>query len=119
MDILSLKKLAQLGAHNKPLEISSVEFACHMDTSPQTAARKLKSLEDEMLITRQILHEFANKNIDLTKIESRPTKKLLGDYLFHIDLKGHIEDRIIMETLEKIKSKVGMLKILGSYPAAR
>ncbi len=67
----------------------------------------------------EILHEFANKNIDLTKIESRPAKKLLGDYLFHIDLKGHIEDRIIMDTLEKIKNKVGMLKILGSYPAAR
>lgn len=67
----------------------------------------------------EILHEFADKNIDLTKIESRPTKKFLGDYLFHIDIKGHIDDRIIMETLEKIKSKVGMLKILGSYPAAR
>lgn len=67
----------------------------------------------------EILDEFAKKNIDLTKIESRPTKKLLGDYLFHIDLKGHIEDRIIIDTLEKINSKVGMLKILGSYPAAR
>jgi prephenate dehydratase len=67
----------------------------------------------------EILYEFAKKNIDLTKIESRPTKKLLGDYLFHIDLKGHIEDRKIMETLETIKSKVGILKILGSYPAAR
>jgi prephenate dehydratase len=67
----------------------------------------------------EILEEFANKNIDLTKIESRPTKKFLGDYLFHIDIKGHIEDRHIKETLEKIKDKVGILKILGSYPAAR
>ncbi len=67
----------------------------------------------------EILDEFAKKNIDLTKIESRPTKKLLGDYLFHIDLKGHIEDRMIIDTLEKINGKVGMLKILGSYPAAR
>jgi prephenate dehydratase len=66
----------------------------------------------------EILEKIANKNIDLTKIESRPTKKFLGDYLFHIDLKGHIEDRHIKETLEKIKDKVGMLKILGSYPAA-
>ncbi|MDD5616451.1 MAG: prephenate dehydratase [Candidatus Methanoperedens sp.] len=66
----------------------------------------------------EILEEFANKNIDLTKIESRPTKKFLGDYLFHIDIKGHIEERRIKETLEMIKDKVGMLKILGSYPAA-
>ncbi len=67
----------------------------------------------------EILGEFANKGIDLTKIESRPTKKVLGDYLFYIDLKGHIKDRIIKDALEKVKSKVGMLKILGSYPAAK
>jgi prephenate dehydratase len=67
----------------------------------------------------EILGEFAKRGIDLTKIESRPTKKVLGDYLFYIDLKGHIEDRIIKDTLDHVKSKVGMLKILGSYPAAR
>ncbi len=67
----------------------------------------------------EILGEFAKKGIDLTKIESRPTKKVLGDYLFYIDLKGHIEDNMIKDTLDKVKSKVGMLKILGSYPAAR
>jgi len=67
----------------------------------------------------EILGEFANKGIDLTKIESRPTKRVLGDYLFYIDLKGHIEDRIIKDALERVKSKVGMLKILGSYPAAK
>jgi prephenate dehydratase len=67
----------------------------------------------------EILGEFANKGIDLTKIESRPTKKVLGDYLFYIDLKGHIKDTIIKDALENVKSKVGMLKILGSYPAAK
>ncbi len=67
----------------------------------------------------EILGEFAKNKIDLTKIESRPTKKVLGDYLFYIDLKGHIEDRTIKDTLDKVKTKVGMLKILGSYPSAR
>jgi prephenate dehydratase len=67
----------------------------------------------------EILGEFANRRIDLTKIESRPTKKVLGDYLFYIDLRGHIEDRIIKDALDIIKNKVGMLKILGSYPAAK
>lgn len=66
----------------------------------------------------EILGEFANRGIDLTKIESRPSKKALGDYLFYIDLKGHIEDKIIKDALEKVKSKTGMLKILGSYPVA-
>lgn len=67
----------------------------------------------------EILGEFASKNIDLTKIESRPTKRILGDYLFYIDLRGHIEDKIIKEALEKVESRVGMLKIIGSYPAAK
>lgn len=67
----------------------------------------------------EILGEFADKDIDLTRIESRPTKKILGDYLFYIDLKGHIEEKAIKETLEKVKAKVGMLKIIGSYPAAK
>lgn len=66
----------------------------------------------------EILGEFACRNIDLTKIESRPTKKFLGDYIFYMDMKGHIQDKIIKETLEKIKLRVRMLKILGSYPAA-
>jgi riboflavin kinase len=57
MTIQSLKKLALLGAHINPVEISSSEFASLIDTSPQTAARRLKSLDDEKLITRQLLHE--------------------------------------------------------------
>lgn len=57
MDIQSLKKLALLGAHLNPVELSSAEFASHIDSSPQTAARRLKNLEDEKLITRQLLHE--------------------------------------------------------------
>ncbi|MCX9075380.1 MAG: prephenate dehydratase [Candidatus Methanoperedens sp.] len=67
----------------------------------------------------EILGYFANNGIDLTKIESRPTKKSLGDYLFYIDMGGHMEDRVIKDTLDKVQGKVGMLKILGSYPYAR
>jgi len=66
-----------------------------------------------------ILGEFANRGIDLTKIESRPTKKVLGDYLFYIDIKGHMEDRIIKDALLNVKKKAGMMKILGSYPEAK
>ncbi|MBU4454330.1 MAG: riboflavin kinase, partial [Euryarchaeota archaeon] len=78
MDIISLKKLALLGAHNKPLEISSVEFASHIDTSPQTAARKLKCLEDEMLIKRQILH--SGQLISITKNGLAALHKEHNDY---------------------------------------
>lgn len=66
----------------------------------------------------EILGEFASKNIDLLKVESRPAKKALGDYVFYVDIKGHIEDETIKNVISIIKDKVGMLKILGSYPIA-
>lgn len=64
----------------------------------------------------EILGEFAKKNINLTKIESRPSKEKLGKYIFFVDLEGHREDGEIGNILNMIKSKVGYIKILGSYP---
>jgi len=78
MDILSLKKLALLGAHKKPVELSSIEFAAHIDSSPQTAARRLKSLEDEKMILRQILH--GGQSITLTNSGIAALQKELNDY---------------------------------------
>ncbi|MFA4936532.1 MAG: DUF120 domain-containing protein, partial [Candidatus Methanoperedens sp.] len=78
MDIQSLKRLALLGAHNKPVELSSVEFASHIDGSPQTAARKLKNLEDENLISRQILHK--GQLISITKNGLAALQNELNDY---------------------------------------
>ncbi|MFZ2412211.1 MAG: winged helix-turn-helix domain-containing protein/riboflavin kinase [Candidatus Methanoperedens sp.] len=78
MDIQSLKRLALLGAHNKPVELSSVEFAPHIDGSPQTAARKLKNLEDEKLISRQILHK--GQLISITKKGIFALQNELNDY---------------------------------------
>ncbi len=65
-----------------------------------------------------VLGEFAQRQINLTKIESRPSKRAMGDYMFHIDCEGHIEEKEIREALEGVESKVAMLKILGSYPMA-
>jgi len=65
-----------------------------------------------------VLGEFAQRGINLTKIESRPSKRALGDYMFHIDCEGHIEEEKVKETLKGVESKVAMLKILGAYPIA-
>ena len=66
-----------------------------------------------------VLGEFAQREINLTKIESRPSKRALGDYMFHIDCEGHIEEEKVKETLKGVESKVAMLKILGAYPMAK
>ena len=56
--------------------------------------------------------------INLTKLESRPTKQALGDYCFLIDLEGHIADEVVADALRELKIKQGDVKFLGSYPAA-
>ncbi|MEM2875131.1 MAG: prephenate dehydratase [Candidatus Hadarchaeales archaeon] len=67
-------------------------------------------------ILHEILGEFSSRRINLTKIESRPSKKALGDYLFFIDLEGHREDPTVKEAIEGVRKKTAMLKVLGSYP---
>jgi len=65
-----------------------------------------------------ILQEFAARSINLTKLESRPTKKGLGHYCFLIDLEGHVGDELVADCLRDLRSKVEDVKFLGSYPAA-
>lgn len=66
----------------------------------------------------EILTEFASRGINLTKIESRPTGKVLGEYCFYIDVVGHAEDEDVAAALLSLEGKLRELKLLGSYPAA-
>ena len=65
-----------------------------------------------------IIKEFATRNINLTRIESRPTKETPWEYNFYLDFEGHICDEIIKEALKSIKSKTAFVRILGSYKGA-
>lgn len=63
-----------------------------------------------------VLREFAEAVIDLTKIESRPAKRELGDYVFFIDCEGHMEDSRLAGVISRLRQKTALLEILGSYP---
>lgn len=65
-----------------------------------------------------ILQQFAARSINLTNLQSRPTKKGLGDYCFLIDLEGHVADDVVADCLKVLRAKGHELKFLGSYPAA-
>jgi prephenate dehydratase len=65
-----------------------------------------------------ILHEFADRGINLTKLESRPTRRVLGDYCFLIDLEGHIADELVADALRSLRARQADVKFLGSYPIA-
>ncbi len=65
-----------------------------------------------------ILGQFAARNINLNKLESRPTKKALGDYCFIIDFEGHVADAVVSDCLRDLHAELAGVKFLGSYPAA-
>jgi prephenate dehydratase len=66
-----------------------------------------------------ILQEFASRKINLTRIESRPSKKKLGEYVFFIDIDGYVFSPAIQEVLFALKNKNVNTKLLGSYPKAK
>lgn len=67
----------------------------------------------------RIIENFHKNNVNLTKIESRPTRTNIWEYNFYVDFEGHQKDSKISEMLEKIKQGTLFLKVLGSYPSAK
>jgi chorismate mutase/prephenate dehydratase len=65
------------------------------------------------------ISEFARRNINLTKIESRPTKQTPWEYNFYLDFEGHHKDKIVSDVLAGVLDSTLFLKVLGSYPKAK
>ncbi len=74
----------------------------------------LHPTKDRPGLLHDLLKPFAERKINLTKIESRPTKLRLGDYVFYIDFDGHADDRKVRDAFKNI-GKLAKIKILGSY----
>jgi prephenate dehydratase len=64
----------------------------------------------------EILAHFAARNVNLTRLESRPTKQALGDYCFIMETEGHVADVLLGDCLAELHSVLESLKFLGSYP---
>jgi prephenate dehydratase len=75
--------------------------------------------EDRAGILVSVLEELAHENINMTKLESRPSKATLGDYIFLVDINGHRLDPKIARALERIRERTGLFKVFGSYPCYR
>ncbi|MDH4127477.1 MAG: prephenate dehydratase [Spirochaetota bacterium] len=74
------------------------------------------TISDEVGALLKILAPFQKRNINLTKVESRPSRKRAWDYLFFIDLKAHLSNEPLKEAIEEVKKVCINVKILGSYP---
>lgn len=77
------------------------------------------SVKDKVGALHDMLVPFKKNGINLTKIESRPSKKKAWDYYFFVDLEGHAEDKKVKKALAQLKKQSAVLKVLGSYPVYR
>lgn len=76
----------------------------------------LFSIKDRVGALHDMLVPFKRHGINLTKIESRPSKRKAWDYYFFVDLEGHYSDARVKRALAQLEDKCKLLKILGSYP---
>ena len=76
----------------------------------------LFSIKDRVGALHDMLLAFKKAKINLTKIESRPSKKRAWDYYFFVDMQGHIKEQRLKKALNNLERKCHFLKIVGSYP---
>ena len=74
------------------------------------------SVKDRVGALYDLLRPFASHGINMTKIESRPSRRKAWEYIFFVDLEGHLQEDRVRKALEELKARCLFLKILGSYP---
>lgn len=79
----------------------------------------LFSIKDRVGALHDILLPFARKSINLTRIESRPSRRKAWDYVFFVDFDGHHADPVIQGVIARVRRSCSVLKVLGSYPTNR
>ncbi|GAB4416927.1 MAG: prephenate dehydratase [Thermodesulfovibrionales bacterium] len=75
------------------------------------------SIKDRPGALYDTLEPFKKAKINLTKIESRPSKRKAWEYIFFVDMEGHIDDRKVSRSIDEVREGCLYLKVLGSYPA--
>ncbi|WP_280267732.1 prephenate dehydratase [Nocardia wallacei] len=89
---------------------------------PRTGADRTSlvvlELANEPGALMRVFAEFATRGVDLTRIESRPTRTGMGTYRFYLDCVGHIDDTAVAEALKALHRTAGRIRFLGSWPAS-
>lgn len=91
-------------------------------SSPRRTGRDktsiIVSIKDEVGALHSMLGTFREKGVNLTWIQSRPTRRRAWDYMFFIDCEGHLEDELIAEVIGSLESRSRHVQVLGSYGVA-
>ncbi|MFN8016329.1 MAG: prephenate dehydratase [Acidimicrobiia bacterium] len=112
-----------LESHIQDIEFNQTRFIVIGNGIPRATEKDKTSIAVFQRANRPgslvaILSEFASRSIDLTKLESRPTKEGLGQYCFLMDFVGHISNENISECLHLVRTEHADIKFLGSYQVA-
>lgn len=75
------------------------------------------SVKDRVGALYDLLRPFASHGINMTKIESRPSRRKAWEYIFFVDIEGHKDEDRVRKALEEVKNRCLFMKVLGSYPA--
>ena len=77
------------------------------------------SIKDKVGALYQILKPFYDRGVNLTRIESRPSKQKNWSYIFYVDVDGHIEDEPVKDSINQLQDLTVFFKVLGSYPKSK
>lgn len=99
--------------------IAPRESDAELDGKPKKTSLLLFLKDNRPGALMMVLEEFAYAGMNLTKIQSRPTKKVLGEYLFFVDVDGSLDDPELQTALACLRLKLREVRILGCYPTFR
>ncbi|MGQ9572603.1 MAG: prephenate dehydratase [Dehalococcoidia bacterium] len=88
----------------------------HPPTGNDKTSLAFSFADDRPGLLVSALQEFSSRSINLTKVESRPTKERLGEYIFLLDLAGHRSEQSVAEALKAVAAQASLFRIFGSYP---
>jgi chorismate mutase / prephenate dehydratase len=118
----SLYQLDVLAANIEDQPNNTTRFLVIADQEAAPSGRDKTSLAMSTLNRPGAMHDLlaplAEQGVDMTRMESRPSRTGMWEYVFFVDLKGHQEDAPVASALAQLRTRASFLKILGSYPAA-
>jgi chorismate mutase/prephenate dehydratase len=77
------------------------------------------SIKDKVGALHSMLTPFAQAGINLNRLDARPSGRKVWDYVFFLDMEGHLEEPKVADAIERLKQDCMFLKVLGSYPRSQ
>lgn len=118
--LATLYGLKEISSHieDSPSNITRFLVISKNDSLPSRKDKTsiLFSIKDKVGALHDVLYSFKKNKINLTKIESRPSKRKPWEYYFFVDFEGHRNDNSVKKTLSSLEKECAFMKILGSYP---